>query len=495
MKPALLCLALILPLQAESLTIPGSLFKSPEFKANFIGSYGFLPNVEPKVNRDELEFLVKLREPIEKNQLKQAEAMIKQFAFAQKNPPELTRKQRKAGEIAKEPRNLSPAFDYTLGNIFLQSGQNAKAEAAYKKAIAEHPPYRRAHKNLALLYSSTNQLAKAKPHVTKAIDLGESDHLIYGIMANIHFQDEKFLAAETAFRQAYLLNPKNPQWKLGLAQSLLSQEKWSEAGVMLQALIDEAPEKALLWKQQANCFVQNGEIMRAAENFEVLRHKGLADTETLTKLGDIYVNEQEPLLALGAYLAAMQKTNNVDVSRTLKTATYLLKLDAPAQATKLLNELDKRGADSMTKGQKIEALLVRSDISKSKDDLNSATGHLKEVLKLQAGHGEAQVRLGQIYLMQADEAEEEAEAATLKQAARTAFTLAMTDSDPKVAYQANLRYAQSLAKEGSYIKALPKVREAVRLKDGSKQLIEQYLRRIQRAAERQEAREKRAAEE
>ncbi|MGC6425438.1 MAG: tetratricopeptide repeat protein [Akkermansiaceae bacterium] len=490
----LLSLAFILPLAAERLTIPASLFKSAEFKANFVGTYGFLPNVEPKVSRDELDFLRDLSDPIEKGQLKQAEALIKQFAFTQKNPPKLTRKQRKAGEVEKLPQDLSPAFDYILGNIYLQSGQNAKAEAAYKKAISLHPPYRRAHKNLALLYSAQNQLPKAKPHVEKAIDLGESDHLIYGIMANIHFQDEKFLAAETAFRQAYLLNPKNPQWKLGLAQSLLSQEKWSEASVMLQALIDEAPEKALLWKQQANCFVQMDEILRAAENFEILRLKGLADADTLTKLGDIYVNKQEPLLALGAYLSAMKKSNAVDVARSLKTAGYLLRLDAPEQAKELLDEIDKRAGDSMSKNQKIESLLVRSDAAKSQDKLEEAASHLKAALEIKPGHGEAQVRLGQIHLARAEAEEDEAAAKTLKQEARTAFTLAMSSPDPKVAYQANLRYAQSVARDGDYIKALPKAREAVRLKEGNKQLVEQYLRRIQRAAERQEARLKREQE-
>ena len=48
-------------------------------------------------------------------------------------------------------------------------------------------------------------------------------------------------------------------------------------------------------------------------------------------------------------------------------------------------------------------------------------------------------------------------------------------------------------KDQQYLKALPKLEEAVRLKSGSKQSIEQYLRRVQRAADAEKARKEREA--
>jgi hypothetical protein len=50
-----------------------------------------------------------------------------------------------------------------------------------------------------------------------------------------------------------------------------------------------------------------------------------------------------------------------------------------------------------------------------------------------------------------------------------------------------------LVKESQYLKALPRLEEAVRLKTGSKQSIEQYLRRVQRAADAEKARKQREA--
>ena len=71
--------------------------------------------------------------------------------------------------------------------------------------------------------------------------------------------------------------------------------------------------------------------------------------------------------------------------------------------------------------------------------------------------------------------------------ARTQFLIAADDRDVEVAYKANLGFAQLMVKDGQYLKALPRLEEAVRLKKGPKQSIEQYLRRVQRAAAREKA--------
>ena len=92
---------------------------------------------------------------------------------------------------------------------------------------------------------------------------------------------------------------------------------------------------------------------------------------------------------------------------------------------------------------------------------------------------------------EAAEAAEGDQAKELKSLARVEFQKASRDSDKKVAYRANRELAILLVKNQQYREALPLLEEAVRLKEGSKQSIELYLRRIQRAAELQKAREER----
>ena len=466
---------------AEPIKLSASLFKSPEFKERFVGSYGFLPQVEPKVDREEAQVIAELSELLSSSRFREAEVRLLDFIKERKNPidPE------------KESKDVSAALIFTLGNLYFQNDQVADAEKAYLIAIKRHPAFRRAHKNLALLYATKDKIEQAKPHLMKAIDLGESDHRTFGLLGYALLKEEKFLAAEAAYRQAYLLKPDEKDWKLGLAQTLLAKEDWPQAAAMLQTLIDESPENALLWQQQANCFIQNGEVPRAAENYEVLRLKGLADETALNQLGDIYANQDQPLLALGAYLSAMKKSETINVARTLKAAKYLLQLEAPREAETLIDELDDRGGDSMTDEQQVETLLVKSDIAKTCEALGVASDFLAKALLLRPANGGARVKLGELFAERAALADKPEVASDLKQQARVNCTLAVDHTDAKVAFQANLRFAQLLVKDGQYLKALPRLEQAVRLKTGSKQSIEQYLRRVQRAAEREKAKNER----
>lgn len=466
---------------AEPIKLSASLFNSPDFKERFVGSYGFLPEVEPKVDREEALVIAELSELLSSSRFREAELRLLNFIKERKNPT----------DPEKESRDVSAALVFTLGNLYFQNDQVTDAEKAYLIAIKRHPAFRRAHKNLALLYATKDKIEQAKPHLMKAIDLGESDHRTFGLLGYALLKEEKYMAAEAAYRQAYLLKPDEKDWKLGLAQTLLGKEDWAQAATMLQTLIDESPDNALLWQQQANCFIQNGEVMRAAENYEVLRLKGLADEQSLNQLGDIYANQDEPLLALGAYLSAMRKSETVNVPRALKSARYFLQLDSPKEAEVIIEELNDRVDEKMTDAQRVDTLMIESDIARSNEALGDAGALLVKALELDPAHGEARVKLGLLLSERAGMAESEETEQALKEQARVAYLLAVDHRDEKIAFRANLGLAQLLVKGGQYLKALPYVENAVRLKTGSKQSIEQYLRRVQRAAEREKAKNER----
>lgn len=468
-------------LTAEPLKVSRELFSTPEFKQRFVGSYGFLPAVEPKVDQEEARVIAELSEILSQGRFKEGEQHLLNFIQDRKNP----------ADPAGESKDVSAALIFTLGNLYYQNGRVADGEQAYKIAIKRFPEFRRAHKNLALLYARSDRMKKALPHLMKAIDLGESDHLTFGLLGHAMLNEDKAMAAEAAFRQAYLLKPDEKDWKIGLAQALLAKEDWAQAAAMMQTLIDESPDDAMMWMQQANCFIQMNQVMRAAENYEILRLKGLADEAALNQLGDIYANQEQPLLALGAYLSAMKQSDEVQVSRSLKAAKYLLQLDAPREAARLMTELRSRAGETMSSDDQVTAFLVESDIASADQELTRAGELLSQALELSPADGAARVKLGQILNQRAAVAEGEAEMIALKADARTQYLLAADDRDSQVAYQANLKIAQMLVKDQQYLKALPKLEEAVRLKKGSKQAIEQYLRRVQRAADAEKARKER----
>ena len=478
-----LCLfSLILPaVYGQKVKVSPEWFKTPDFRKKFVGSYGFLPKVEPKVDQEEASFIAELSEVLGAQRFKDAEKRLLTFIKERKNPvnPEV------------EAKDVSAALIFTLGNLYYQNGRLTEAESAYKTAIKRFPEYRRAHKNLALLYARSDRMKQAKPHLVKAMDLGDADHLSFGLLGHAMLAEEKALAAETAFRQASLKNPEEKDWKIGLVQALLIKEDWRQSASMMQSLIDENPEDPVMWKQQANCYIQMGEVMRAAENFEVLRLKGLADEASLNTLGDIYSSREEPLLALGAYLSAIRLSKVVKVDRTLKSAGYLLQMEAPREAFRLMQNLRAKAGDTLSKDQKVAALLVEADIAIAESDSIDAVDLLKSALVLSPSNGATRLKLGGVYSSLSEGGSTEEERNEFKIKARTEFDQASRDNDPKVGYKANLKLAGLYVKEQRYIEALPLIDQAIRLKEGSKESIEQYKRRVERAAKRQQEREER----
>ncbi len=460
--------------------ISPSQFRTKEFKANFVGSYGFLPKVEPKVDNEEAQVLAELSEYLSGSQFKAAEQRLLRFIKERRNPT----------DPETESKDVSAALIFTLGNLYLQSGRLADAEQSYQIAIDRHPAYRRAHKNLALVYAKQSKMELAKPHLEKAIELGQSDAQTFGLLGAALLNEGKHLAAEAAYRHAYLLNPNERDWQLGLTQALVNEEKWSEAAVMIQSLVDAQSDAADLWRMQANCYIQMGQELRAAENYEILRLKGLADERDLNQLGDVYSQQKQPLLALGAYLSAMKISKTVEVKRSLTAAGYLLSLDAPAEATRLIDELEERAGDNLTSVQKRDVFLIRGDIARAAGKLEAAGEQLRQALALDETDGATRVRLARLYGELAEEQDEPGRAGHYQVEAATMFRTVINSPDAKVSYEANLRFGQLLFKDRRFTEAVPLLEAATRLKPGNKSL-EQFLRRVKRASERQEAKKER----
>ena len=481
------CLSILLAGQmfafGQAFSVPRSYFQDEDFVKAFVGSYGFLPAVEPKVDREEAELLAEISEWFGEGRFLDAEARIVDFVKARKYPqnPEDT------------PKEISPALVFALGNLYLQSNRMEDAERAYKLCIDKFPKFRRAHKNLALLYAIRDKLDLAMPHLKKAVELGDSDHKTFGLLGLGYLKGERPLAAEGAYRQAYLLAPGEKDWKLGLAQSLLLQEKWAESAAMLGELIADNPENPDLWKQQANCYLGMNERLKAAANFEVMRLKGIANADNLNLLGDIYADQEMTLLAQGAYLAALALDDTVDIRRSIKTAKILTDFEAPAEAEEFLNAVREKAGDSLRVDQQVDMKLVDVDIARSRGETEREGQLLDEISKLDPMNGEGLVLHGQYFETRMKDAGDDEEAAKCEAKARSKFKLAMNNKDPEVQYLANRSYGQMLVRQKDYQQGLGFIETALKLKPNDS--LKRYSRQVSRAARRQQEREEREAAE
>lgn len=468
---------------AEPLKISKQQFRSKEFIKGFVGAYGFLSPVEPEIDSEERDLLNDLTELFSDARFREAEARIVDFIKRRKNPI----------EEGVKPKEVSAALVFTLGQLYFQNDKTKDAERAYKLALDRHPDFRRAHKYLSLLYASQDRISEALPHLKKTIQLGEADQLIYGLMGYAYMQESKPLAAEGAYRQAYLLNPEESQWKSGLALSLYQQEKWPEASAMLGELLNESPESSDFWKLQANCYLNQNEPLRAATNFEVMRLKGLADEATLNTLGDIYTDQRKSVLALGSYLEALQKGEGLDAERGLRTAKVLADYGAPRESQKYISAVREKAAGKLARGQEIRFKLIEVRIAKDLGNQERVGALLGEVLALDPVNGEGLVENGLYFESLADTTDNEDEALELRAKAKSQFKLAMNSADEEIQYQANRSYGQMEVRQREYVDGLPFLERAVQLKPSDN--LKRYVRQVQVAAEKQKEREEREAAE
>src|SRR6185436_3708662 len=106
----------------------GDLWNDPTFQKQFLGSYGFQSELEPKVTaleRTELEKLLTLMSTDTQAAMRELEKTI--------------------------TADSSAVFDYTLGNLYFQQDELDEAASSYQAAVAKFPSFRRAWKNLGLI--------------------------------------------------------------------------------------------------------------------------------------------------------------------------------------------------------------------------------------------------------------------------------------------------------------------------------------------------------
>ncbi|MDP4878379.1 MAG: hypothetical protein NWR36_00700, partial [Opitutales bacterium] len=89
------------------------------------------------------------------------------------------------------------------------------------------------------------------------------------------------------------------------------------------------------------------QTLKAAQNIEVVRRMGAAKLQTLTLLGDIYMNNGHPDLALSAYLAAVEKADKTQSESLVRAADILSRTGNFDQAQQLIEKIRVNAEDAL----------------------------------------------------------------------------------------------------------------------------------------------------
>ncbi len=441
-------------------------FKDPEFQKRFMGSYGFLPDVEPSIDTNDEEeraYFLSIKELLAADNMAALKAKLQQDIN-----PELS----------------NPALIFMLANIWFQEDNNAEAEKWYQLAIKRFPSYLRAHKNLGLVYFRLGDNTKAIESLSEAVRLGDHSAQTVGLLGACHMGNENWLAAESALRQAVVLEPEKKQWKNSLLKVFFESGQYEAALGMVEPQLRENPNDDKLWAMKARALMELGRQEDATVAFETLHHMGKATPQILEILGAIYMDQEKPNAALKAYTAAAKGSQKLKGSSVLRTANLLFGYQYVDQAKRYVSQLRPR-VKELTPAEQLELKTLEAKIARLEGNVSRAMTTLEEIILKDHLNGDARIELAQLYENLAREAEEETKKAEHYARAQLYFDQALQIPDSEAL--AALRYGQMLVRKSDYIKAVPLLQRSYRLRP--KDEVDQYVKRVERAARQQEAKE------
>jgi tetratricopeptide (TPR) repeat protein len=421
-------------------------WSDPENINAFLGTYGILGTVEPKISQEEGVVLKELILILKGRDKKLAIATL----------------------LSAITPESSAALDFTLANLYFETGEFDNAIGYYRTALQKAPNFLRAHKNLGIILVQKGKFDDAIGPLTKAINLGNPDGITYGLIGLCFLNSSDPLSAESAYRNALIFSPKTRDWKLGLARSLLEQRKFNATISLLEFLIAAKPEDSSLWLVQANAYLGNEDPMKAAANYEIVSRLGKATGDSLNLLGDIYMNEDMKDLALNAYLGAMEKNPDQDISRPISATEILTNRGALIEAQLIINRIRESYFDISNKNDlRLLKLQARNDIGMGRRE--DAIDVLERIVKREPLDGEALILLARFYSQSEDDKMIEQAVLRYERAAKIADYEA----------RAKLAHAQMLVGVANYKDAVPLLEDVMDIDPSPSKL--RYLQAVRNA--------------
>lgn len=422
-----------------------NIWNDPEFTHQLLGSYGFRPDIEPRLTPEE------------------------QQSYRDKIVPLLREDPRKAVPAleAQIKPDGSALFDFTLGNVYFQTEDFTNAVKYFEQAVIKFPPYLRAWKNLGFALVRDGKYDQAIAPLSRTVALGGGDGRTYGLLGFSLMNAGKFVSAQAAYQQAVLFEPDNLDFKLGIVKCQVAVANYDGALAMLDELLQHQPDRESLWSIQANVFLQKNQPAKAAVNFEVLRRLGKATPENLATLGDIYMSQESKELALSAYLEAIETDGWKHPARALRAADILTSRGAWDEARELFHKIRSTAGANLEAADELKLLKLESKVAMATGSGEDAIKVLEQIIERNPLDGEALLLAGDFYARNA-----QPEKAEFRY--DTAAKLAGFEAE------AYVKQAQLLVKSSKYAQAAEVLRKAQKIKPRDN--VQRYLEKVEQIA-------------
>jgi tetratricopeptide (TPR) repeat protein len=418
-----------------------AIWNDPDFARRLIGSYGFAPDVEPRMAPDELATFRDKVVPLLRDNPKEAQSLLASLA--------------KPG--------ASAVYDFTLGNLYFQNEDLTNAVKFFTSALAKYPDYRRAQKNLGFALVRSARYAEAVAPLTRTISLGGGDSKVFALLGFTYMSLGRNVSAEGAYQQAVVLEPENVDFKLGLVKCAIATANYDHALALLDELTGQFPERDNLWTLQANIYIQKEQPAKAAISLEMLRRRGQATAQNLFLLGDLYMTQESRDLALAAYLEAIEKDGGQNPALALRPAQILVSRSAWDEAKALFAKIHS-SSGVLNPADELKLLKLEAKVAMATGAGEEGIATLEQIIGKNPLDGEALLLAGDYYGKhdQKEKAEFRYE---------TAAGIAGFEAD------AFLKHAQLLVASQKYAPAVELLRKAQKVKPRDN--VQRYLEKVE----------------
>lgn len=422
-----------------------SYWTSQDFIDRFVGLYGFDGDIEPKISEEEASLLSGTIVPL--MQQGQLDAAIQQLATA----------------ITPE---TSAALEFSLGSMFYEKGDYGRARQYYNQAIRKFGNFMRAYLIRGFIDVQEAKYDAAIEAFLKVIEFGKGDAATYGMLGFSFMNKEQFGAAESAYRDAILLDPENVDFRNGLIQVLYQSGRYNEAITLLEDAILAEPNKVAYWEMQTQAYIDTGAYDKAIGNLEMVKRLGLAKAPTMNLLGELYRSEGLYDSALASFKLSLAAEDKLPPKSYVNVAQTFLALGEFEESEEFVSEIEASGLE-LPSNLKIDVLNIKSQIYLNTNREAESAKLLQELIDMDPNNGKALILLAN-YNWRQDQFE------------KAAFLFERAAKIDEYAAEAYLDYGQMRADQGKFSEAAEMIREHLRIKSSGN--VQRYLESLERAA-------------
>lgn len=177
-----------------------------------------------------------------------------------------------------------------LARLYRLHNEPEKAEGVLRDLLKDDPENDAAVEQLTQLLLDQNKAEEAISLLNGMIERSPSATL-YDHLGDAYTQTHDFVRAEAAYRKAVDLDPSELSHIRGLAQTLLSEEKYTESLAVYQKLSDMLPDDADTYLRIAQIYRELHQLDKAEENLVKARQYAPGSLEVMYNEAMIYESQ------------------------------------------------------------------------------------------------------------------------------------------------------------------------------------------------------------